>query len=268
MSDHWNVRFALAPIVAALVLWVAGRTPDPRPQEFGYKILNVYPHDPAAFTEGLEYRDGFLYESTGLNGQSSLRRVQLETGKVVQEIVLPAQYFGEGITVLNQRVVQLTWQTQIGFIYNQGTFTTQSTFGYAGQGWGLTNNGKEIYMSDGSSQIRLWDPTTLAEKERITVHDGGRQIQWVNELEYIRGQIYANVWQTDDVAIISPLDGRVVGWIKLEGLLTPEERAQADVLNGIAYDAARNRVFVTGKLWPKLFQIQLVPKAAGRRHHL
>src|ERR1035438_6956504 len=149
-------------------------------------------------------------------------------------MAIPSQYFGEGITLLNQQIIQLTWQTQTGFIYNPGTFATQSTFSYSGQGWGLTNDGKQIYMSDGTAQIRFWDPTTLAETQRITVHDGPHPIPLVNELEYVNGQIYANVWQTNDVAIISPADGRVVGWIDLAGLLTAEEQAQADVLNGIA----------------------------------
>jgi glutamine cyclotransferase len=266
LSDDKIVRFTMAVIAAALALWAAPPSGDPRPQEFGYKVLNVYPHDTGAFTEGLEYRNGYLYESTGLNGRSSVRRVQLETGKVLQEIAVPPQYFGEGITMLNQRIIQLTWQSQTGFIYNQSSFWTESTFSYPGQGWALTNDGKQIYMSDGSYQIRFWDPSTLAETQRITVHDGAKLIQWVNELEYVQGQIYANIWQTNTVAIISPVDGHVTGWINLAGLLTPEEQAQADVLNGIAYDAAGNRLFVTGKLWPKLFQIQLVPVPVERHH--
>jgi glutamine cyclotransferase len=261
------VRSSIAAILAVFTLWGASRSPDPPTLEYGYRVLNVYPHDPTAFTEGLEYRNGFLYESTGLNGQSSLRRVQLETGQVMQEIAVPQQYFGEGLTVLNQRILQLTWQTQIGFIYNQSTFGMQSTFSYPGQGWGLANDGKQIFMSDGTSQIRFWDPTTLAETQRITVHDRSGPITMVNELEWVNGMVYANVWMTNNVAIISPSDGWVAGWINLAGLLTPEEYAQADVLNGIAYDVAGNRLFVTGKLWPKLFQIQLVAKPPdGRRH--
>jgi glutaminyl-peptide cyclotransferase len=262
------VRFSIAAIVAALVLWGASRSSDQPPQAYGYKVLNVYPHDTEAFTEGLEYRNGFLYESTGLVGKSMLRREQLETGQVLQETAVPAQHFGEGITVLNQRIIQLTWQTQIGFIHNQSTFATESTFSYPGQGWGLANDGKQIYMSDGTSQIRFWDPTTLAETQRITVHDAGGPITMVNELEWVNGMIYANIWQTNNVAIISPMDGSVVGWIDLAGLLTPQEYAQADVLNGIAYDAAANRLFVTGKLWPKLFQIQLVAMPLAGRHHV
>jgi glutaminyl-peptide cyclotransferase len=265
LSDHKIVRLWIAVALAAAALWGATGFEYPLPQEYGYRVLNVYPHDPAAFTEGLEYRNGYLYESTGLVGQSSLRRVELQTGQTIQEIAVPPPYFGEGITVLNQRIVQMTWQSQIGFIYNQSTFTMQSTFNYPGQGWGLANDGKRIFMSDGTSQIRVWDATTLAETQRITVHDGIHPVTMVNELEAVNGVIYANIWMTNSVAIISPADGLVVGWIDLAGLLTPEEYAQADVLNGIAYDAAGNRLFFTGKLWPKLFHLQLVPKRGGHR---
>ncbi len=232
---------------------------------YGYQVLQVYPHDTNAFTEGLEYREGYLYESTGLVGHSTVRRVDPATGSVLQQISLNPEYFGEGITVFNHRVIQLTWQTQIGFIYAQATLGQTSTFQYPGEGWALTNDGQHIYMSDGTDQIRIWDPATLAETGRISVHDGSRAITMVNELEYVRGLLYANIWQTNLVAIISPEDGHVAGWVDLTGLLTPEEQAQADVLNGIAYDAAGQRLFVTGKLWPKLFQIQLVPKP-GNRH--
>jgi glutaminyl-peptide cyclotransferase len=246
-----------------MLLGASRPQPAAPPEEYSYRIVKVFPHDRSAFTEGLEYHDGFLYESTGLTGHSTLRRVELETGKVVQEIALASRYFGEGITVLNQRIIQLTWQTQIGFIYNQTMFTEQAEFRYPGEGWALTNDGKHIYMSDGTPQIRCWDPATLAETRRITVHDGTGPVTWANELEYVGGRIYANVWQSDRVAIISPVDGRVVGWMDLAGLLTSEEREQTDVLNGIAYDAARNRLFVTGKLWPKLFQIEMVPKVVS-----
>ena len=230
--------------------------------EYGYRVVHVYPHDPSAFTQGLEYHDGVLYEGTGLQGRSTLRKVDLRSGKVLREIHLDGQYFGEGITVLNRRVVQLTWQAHRGFLYELGTFKMLRSFEYPGEGWGLTNDGKQIYMSDGSAEIRCWDPATLAEKRRITVKDGWRAVRDLNELEMVRGEIYANVWQTDRIARIAPADGKVVGWIDLRGLLPEAERGPGvDVLNGIAYDAAGNRLFVTGKLWPKLFEIQLVPKA-------
>ena len=233
-----------------------GRTP-----EYGYRVVHVYPHDRAAFTQGLEYRGGYLYEGTGRNGQSSLRKVELETGKVLQESDLAQQYFGEGITVLNGRILELTWQSHQGFVYEQSTFRLLRMFEYPGEGWGLTNDGRQIYMSDGSDQIRLWDAATLAEKRRITVRDGDQPVLELNELEFVRGEIYANVWQTDRIARISPDDGRVLGWIDLTGLLPAADRESPDaVLNGIAYDAAADRLFVTGKLWPKLFEIRVVPK--------
>ncbi|HTP89917.1 MAG TPA: glutaminyl-peptide cyclotransferase [Bryobacteraceae bacterium] len=222
------------------------------------RVVHVYPHDPGAFTQGLEFRDGFLYEGTGLENRSTLRKVQLETGKVLREIHLAGQYFGEGITVLNGRIFELTWLTNKGFVYRQDSFARLSTFSYPGEGWGLANDGRQIYMSDGSAQIRVWDPATLREIRHIGVHDGAKPVERLNELEWVNGEIYANVWTTDRIARISPADGRVLGWIDCSGLLSAAERAQADVLNGIAYDAAGRRLFITGKLWPKLFQIELV----------
>lgn len=230
------------------------------PAEYGYKVVNRYPHDRTAFTEGLEYHDGFLYESTGLNGRSTLRKVKLETGEVLQQVRLGNAFFGEGITVLPHEIVQLTWQSGMGFVYDRDTFKMSRSFTYPGEGWALTNNGKSIYMSDGTAQIRRWDPATLQEQTRITVHDGAKEITNVNELEWVKGEIYANVWTTDRLARISPDDGRVLAWINLDGLLEDAERANVDVLNGIAYDAAKDRLFVTGKLWPTVFEIQLVAK--------
>lgn len=228
---------------------------------YTYRVVHVYPHDRGAFTQGLEYRDGFLYESTGLKGHSSVRKVNLETGRVVHEIELSPSLFGEGITVIDGRIVQLTWQAQTGFVYDRAGFKLLRQFSYSGEGWGLANDGKRIFMSDGTSQIRIWDPGTLGERERITVRDGGYPVQHLNELEYIKGEIYANVWQTDRIARISPSDGHVIAWIDLTGLLSDADRSETvDVLNGIAYDAAQNRLFVTGKLWPKLFEIEAVPR--------
>jgi glutaminyl-peptide cyclotransferase len=233
-------------------------------REYGYQVVHVYPHDPTSFTEGLEFRAGYLYESTGLKGHSKLRKIQLETGKVLQEIDLDPQYFGEGITILNQKIFQLTYTTEVGFVYDQASFQRQRFFNYSGEGWAMTNDGQQIYMSDGTPQIRVWDPGTLQEKRRITVRENGRPVPNVNELEWVRGEIYSNVWQTDRMLRISPEDGRVLGWADLRGLLSPAERsADVDVLNGIAYDSLGNRLFVTGKLWPKLFEIKLVPKAAS-----
>ena len=247
-------------LVSFVVFGASGGTS--RVPEYRVRVVHVYPHDRSAFTQGLEYRGGYLYEGTGLEGRSTLRKVELETGKVVQEIRIPPQYFGEGITVLNERIDQLTWKAHVGFIYQQSTFRLQRTFEYPGEGWGLTNDGQQIYMSDGTAQIRCLDPGTLQERRRITVHDGSQQIGNLNELEWVRGEIYANVWQTDRIVRISPADGRVVGWIDAAGLLTPEDTASepVDVLNGIAYDSMGDRLFVTGKLWPKLFELRLVRK--------
>ena len=229
------------------------------PAEYTYRVVNRYPHDRTAFTQGLEYRDGFLYEGTGLNGRSTLRKVKLETGEVLQQVPIGEAFFGEGITVLPQQIVQLTWQAGMGFVYDRSSLRMLHTFNYPGEGWGLTNDGKRIFMSDGTSQLRRWDLETLKEQQRITVRDGGNEVASLNELEWVKGEIYANVWQTDRIARIAPDTGRVVAWITLNGLLPDRDRQQADVLNGIAYDAAKDRLFVTGKLWPTLFEIQLVP---------
>ncbi len=194
-------------------------------------------------------------------GRSSVRKIDLDSGRIIQRYDLPQPFFGEGITVLNQQILELTWQSQTGFVYDKSSFRVLRSFNYPGEGWGLTNDGKQIYMSDGSASIRVWDSATLKEIRRITVKDGATPVTQLNELEWVRGEIYANVWQTDRIARISPVDGRVLGWIDLTGILPKSERPDPDaVLNGIAYDAAGDRLFVTGKLWPKIFEIKLVPK--------
>jgi len=243
-------------LCAFVSLWLI-----PLPAQYGYRVVKTYPHDRSAFTQGFEYRDGFLYEGTGMIGRSSVRKVDLDSGRIIQSYDLPQPFFGEGITVLNQQILELTWQSQTGFVYDKSSFRVLRSFNYPGEGWGLTNDGKQIYMSDGSANIRVWDGATLKEIRRITVKDGATPVTQLNELEWVRGEIYANVWQTDRIARISPVDGRVLGWIDLSGILPKSERAAADaVLNGIAYDAAGDRLFVTGKLWPKIFEIKLVPK--------
>lgn len=251
------IKFRAAIGFVAAVLTAFAQTP-----EYGYQVVHVYPHDPNAFTEGLEYRAGYLYESTGLKGHSWLRREKLETGQVLQQFDLSPQYFGEGITVLNQQIFQLTWQSETGFVYDQSSFRLKRTFNYPGEGWALTNDGQNIYMDDGTAQIRVWDPYTLQEKRRVTVRDQGQPVLNLNELEWVRGEIYANIWQTERIARISPMDGRVVGWIDCTGLLSPNDPTGGEgaVLNGIAYDVLGDRLFVTGKLWPKLFEIKLVKK--------
>jgi glutaminyl-peptide cyclotransferase len=244
-------------MVSLAALGLASQVPPPvNIPQYTYQIVRVYPHDPAAFTQGLQYIDGALYEGTGLNGRSSIRKVKLETGEVLQKHDITAQHFGEGITIWKNDLIELTWQSGIAFVYDRTTFQPRRTFNYFGEGWGLTHDDVNLIMSDGTDRLRLLDPATFAERRRIQVTAGGLPVRHLNELEFVKGEIFANIWQTDRIARIAP-DGRVVGWINLGGLLTPSERAGLDVLNGIAYDAAKDRLFVTGKLWPKLFEIKL-----------
>jgi glutaminyl-peptide cyclotransferase len=249
---------------AALLLMAAiGFIPAQRgtpPPTYGYRIVRSYPHDPGAFTQGLLVRDGFFYEGTGMNGRSGIRKVKIDTGEVVQSQPLSPDYFGEGITDWKGSIVQLTWRSEVGFVYDLATFERKRSFTYKGEGWGLTQDGTRLIMSDGTPELRFLDPETLKETGRITVRDASGPVQNLNELEYVKGEIFANVWQTERIARISPKDGRVTGWIDLTGLLTRAERTSADVLNGIAYDAAADRLFVTGKWWPRVFQIELVQR--------
>ncbi len=229
--------------------------------EYTFKVVRKFPHDPMAFTQGLAYRDGYFYEGTGRNGQSSLRQVRMETGEIVRKVDLPPQFFGEGVTLLGDEIVQLTWQSHLGFVYRLSDFRWLRSFSYSGEGWGITTNGHEVFMSDGTSEIRVLDRNTLAEKRRFAVHDGSTPVTQLNELEFVEGEIFANVWQTDRIARISPATGKVVGWIDLTGILSPHQRSGPDaVLNGVAYDPQGKRLFVTGKLWPTLFEIRLIPK--------
>ena len=230
-----------------------------QPPVFSYNVINTYPHDPQAFTQGLVIDGGTLYEGTGQYGRSTLRRVQLETGEVLQQHMLPANVFGEGITVFGNRIVQLTWQSHLGYVYDRASFAELQTFTYPTEGWGITDDGKQLIMSDGTATLRFLDPQTFTELRAITVSDPTGPIHRLNELEYIDGQIYANVWMTDRIARIDPQTGNVTAWIDLTGLLSPADRTpETNVLNGIAYDADAKRLYVTGKLWPKLFEIKLV----------
>ena len=241
-------------------------TPSPSPtpvviSHYGYEVVHVYPHDPGAFTEGLVYEDGFLYESIGLKGRSSLRKVELETGKVLREVDLAAPYYGEGIAIYNQEIIQLTWQQHVGFVYDKESFELLREFDYPTEGWGITYDGERLIMSDGTSTLHFLDPETFKEIGSVQVFDDSGPVDNLNELEYVNGEIYANVWLTDRIARIDPGTGRVLGWIDLTGLLSAQDLSQSvNVLNGIAYDAEHNRLFVTGKLWPKLFEIKLVPQ--------
>jgi glutaminyl-peptide cyclotransferase len=231
---------------------------------YGYQIVHVYPHATDAYTEGLFYKGGYLYESTGQTGQSTVRKVELETGKVLQVHHVPAQYFGEGIVDWKNRLVQLTWQSQMGFVYDLDSFKLQHTFNYPGEGWALTRDDKHLYMSDGSPVLRVLDPETLVTVGSILVTADGAPVNNLNELEWVKGEIYANVWLSNRIARIDPASGHVVGWIDLTGLLDTSKLPDPgnDVLNGIAYDAQHDRLFVTGKCWPKLFEIKLVKKSS------
>jgi glutamine cyclotransferase len=225
-----------------------------------YRVIHTYPHDPNAYTQGLVIVDGHLYESTGLNGRSSLRLDDLTTGRVLQSAPVPQQYFAEGLASWGGTLIQLTWQSHIAFVYDLFTFRLLRTFHYNCDGWGLTSDNKNLILSDGTSEIRFFNPATFREVRHIEVKDHGQPVDQLNELEYIHGQIYANVWHTDRIVRISPATGRVLGWINLAGLLQPGEVSDPEaVLNGIAYDAAHDRLYVTGKLWPKLFEIKIVP---------
>jgi len=225
---------------------------------YGYRVVQVFPHDPDAYTQGLIYRDGALYESTGRNGFSSLRKVRLETGEVLQQHSLDARYFAEGLTDWGDTLVQLTWTSHVGFLYDAAGFAVLDTFGYIGEGWGLTHDGSQLIMSDGTATLRFLDPKTFEVTRRLTVTANGRPVSNLNELEYVKDEILANIWETDLIARISPQTGFVIDWIDLRALrLEVSATGSVDVLNGIAYDAAGDRLFVTGKLWPKLFQIQI-----------
>jgi len=229
----------------------------------GYKVVHTYPHDPQAYTQGLLYEDGYLYESTGLNGRSSLRMVDLETGRVLQKADVPKNYFAEGLASWGSTLIQITWQSHVAFVYDRFSFRVLHTLNYTGEGWGLTQDGKNLILSDGTATLRFFDPGTFREVRHIVVKDRGSQVTQLNELEYIHGEIYANVWHTDRIARISPANGRVLGWIDLSGLLPADQRSDPEaVLNGITWDSTHDRLFVTGKLWPKLFEIKIVPEAA------
>jgi glutamine cyclotransferase len=223
---------------------------------YTYRIISVYPHDTNAFTEGLVFDNGILYESTGES--SSLRRVDLESGVVQQEVILPAEFFGEGLAVVNDSLVQLTWQNHVGFVYDKVTFDLRGNFTYSTEGWGLTYDNNHLIMSDGTSNLYFLDPTTFQKTGQVSVHDGDTSVTNINELEYVNGDVYANIWLQQKIAIINPQNGQVKGWIDLSGIYQSTDPNA--VLNGIAYDSQTNRLYVTGKDWPNLYQITITPK--------
>lgn len=250
---------AAAGVVALVNYLSPPWTPSGGTPVYGYTVLATYPHDPDAFTEGLVFHQGYLYEGTGLNGRSGMRQQNLTTGEVLRSVALPQEHFGEGITILDGHVYQLTWKSHIGFVYDLD-FTPVGDFEYATEGWGITHNGSHLIMSDGTSNLYFIDPGNMAVVGYVQVKDGTTPVTQINELEYVRGEVWANIWQTDLIARISPESGTVLGWIDLGGLLSPAERLRpVDALNGIAYDAEGDRILVTGKFWPTIFQIGIVP---------
>jgi glutaminyl-peptide cyclotransferase len=247
-------------LAAILAVWLLAAPAFAAIPLYGVQVVHAYPHDPGAFTEGLFYHGGYLYESTGLEGHSTLRKVDLASGRVLKSLNIAPQYFGEGIVDWKGRLLQLTWVNHIGFIYDFNTFRTIGRFSYPGEGWALTEDGRDIIMSDGTPQLRVLDPNTLQPMRLLTVTADGVPVKNVNELEWVKGEILANIWLTNRIARIDPATGKVTGWIDLTGLMPPAAvGGNPDAVpNGIAYDAAHDRLFITGKLWPKLFEVRLV----------
>lgn len=264
------ILLALPAVLLLLAMLIAAQGSDHSVESgaipvFGYQIVNAYPHSSVAFTQGLVYDQGVLYEGTGLYGRSTLRRVDLETGRVLEQTHLENTLFGEGVALWKGRIIQLTWQSGLGLVYGKENMTGIGNFSYQTEGWGITSDSKSLIMSDGTETLHILDPETFAETGQIKVTANGSPLKGLNELEYIKGQIYANVWPTSWIVIISPESGEVKGKIDLRGILQENEIQghKVDVLNGIAYDEIEDRLFVTGKLWPKLFEIKLIPKAGS-----
>ncbi len=260
MKKDRRLLYAVLLLVAAGCILLCVRDDGEVPVAWKYKIVNSFDHDSQAFTQGLVFEDGFLYEGTGLYGHSSVRKVELKTGKVVQFHRLGEELFGEGITIFEDKIIQLTLYAQIGFVYDKSTLDVARQFDYPYEGWGITHDGEHLITSDGSAELRLLDPSTLEKVGSIKVMDDGVAVQGLNELEYVEGEIFANIWLSDRIARIDPETGEVTSWIDLTGLRQATIAYHPDaVLNGIAYDSGRKRLFVTGKLWPKLYEIKLVP---------
>jgi len=250
----------LKPVFFALCLLLLAGAAIAAPPNYGYVVRHTYPHDPDAFTEGLIFKDGYLYESTGLNGKSTITKRELKTGKVLMKIDVPPDYFGEGIAIFGNELFALTWKSHVGFVYDLKSFKLKRKFDYPVEGWGMTSDSNSIYASDGSNIIRVLDPKTMNEVRRISVTFDGHEINKLNELEWINGEIYSNVWGTNFIVRIDPKSGLVTGVIDLAGIIELPMRGPDDVLNGIAYDSNLKRLYVTGKRWPSLFEIELVEK--------
>jgi len=254
----WSIIAALVACAAAIAAWPQWSAPR-APKLWTVEVKAAYPHDPRAFTQGLAFHDGALYEGTGQYGASSIRRIALPSGDVEHQQPLSALYFGEGITILDGKLYQLTWVNQVGFVYDVETFERIGTFRYSGEGWGLTHDGKRLIMSNGSERIAFLDPKTYEVVRTIRVRSEGRPIVRLNELEWVDGEIWANIWYEDRIARIDPRDGEVIGWIDASHVYPAAERGSEDVLNGIAYDKASKRLIITGKNWPMLYEVEVVP---------
>jgi glutamine cyclotransferase len=257
MTPRHVAFLLLIGVVVSLSYSLQTQPPDQGPD---YTVINSYPHDPEAFTQGLVYHDGRLYEGTGLRGRSTVRILELETGEITRIHHMPPEYFGEGITLHGDTIIQVTWQSRIGFVYDRRSLQVLDTFEISTEGWGLTHDGTSLILSDGTPTLRFLNPETFQETRSVEVHDGDEAVRLINELEYIEGVVYANIWKTDLIAVIDPHSGSVLNWLDLGELKEHiEDRSSIDVLNGIAYDEESGHLFVTGKLWPLLFEIQLTP---------
>ena len=255
----WTAAIALL-LFAVCVGWATAQFPLQRVHYSKIRIVAEYPHDRNAFTQGLLIDEGQLLEGTGQHGESKLRRVDLETGQVLTEVSLPEQYFGEGIAVAHGELFQLTWKNRVGFVYDVETLEHKRTVRYSGEGWGLTFDGEFLILSDGSATLRFIDPETFHVKRRLAVYDGRKPISSLNELEYVEEEVWANIWYDDKIARIDPATGRVVGWIDLKGLKPRSLLLNREAVhNGIAYDPKSRRIFLTGKNWPTLYEVEIVP---------
>ena len=258
-QNSFNIRFYFSDGTSENRSLILRFKSDIVPDNYGYRIKNVFPHDPGAYTQGLAYHDGWLYESTGKRGRSSLRKIKLTTGEIIGTLSLASELFGEGVCIFKNKIIQLTWTSRVGFVYDLATFEFIKKINYPTQGWGLTTDGKQLIMSDGTEKIYFLEPDYFTEQSRIEVYDHDGEVRNLNELEYIDGEIWANVYQTDKIVRIDPGTGKVLAWINLGGLLPQKDYSrETEVLNGIAYDEINKRLLVTGKMWPKLFHIELV----------
>lgn len=255
ISSYWQDFFSISIYMKAVAQDTDNTT------LYGYKVINTFPHDREAFTQGLFIQDGILYESTGLTGKSTVKKIDLKTGKVIKSRNMQDKFFGEGLTIVNDKIIQITWRSKTGFVYDKESLEILRTFSYKTQGWGITYDGKYLIISDGSNILYFLDPKSFVEVGKLEVYDSNGKVSKLNELEYINGEIFANVWGKDLIARINPETGYVNSWIDLSGILSKEDKkGKEDVLNGIAYDSESERLLVTGKLWPNIYEIELIPK--------